>query len=64
MPPLEWDPLPPRPPRKFGGQKPPRKGGSGKPRGSLLVAAVAFACLPFGIVAGVAVWLLHGYGVI
>lgn len=40
------------------------KGSSDKPKGSLFVAALAFISLPFGVVAGVAAFLLHGYGVI
>lgn len=57
---LEWDPLPPKPPKKVK----PHKGHSGRPAGAPLWAAVGIAGLPLATLAGVATWLLHGYGVI
>lgn len=56
--------LPPRPSRKRRPDKGGGNVGTARPQGSLFVAAVCFACFPFGVVAGVAAFLLHGYGVI
>lgn len=54
-------------PDRSRGRRPDKGGGNvgtARPKGALFVAAVAFASLPFGVAAGLAAWLLHGYGVI
>lgn len=55
---------PPRVWKSGGGGKKPPKGKSGNPPGAMMVAAIAFASLPFGVIIGIALYLLHGYGVI